>query len=99
SPVTMRDVGSEPAPKPPRVNQLASTVYDAQAGSRTPILDGPWWLGPTVILVMAVLVFGSTPWKWIVLPVAAVLLWLPLCVRWVVSLSRSVSAFREGFRS
>jgi hypothetical protein len=79
--------------------RFASTVYDAQAGSRSPILDGPWWLGPTAVVVVAVLVFGSSPWQWIVLPVAAALLWMPFLVRWVVALTRSVTAFREGFRS
>jgi hypothetical protein len=89
---------SESAPTPSRIRPLASTVYDAQAGSRSPILDGPWWLGLTAVVVLAVLVFGSSPWKWLVLPVVAVLFWLPFCVRLAVALSFSVSAFREGLQ-
>lgn len=92
-------VESEPAPEPSRLRRLASTVYDAQAGSRSPMLDGPWWLGLTAVVVISVLVFGSSPWKWTVLPIAAALLWVPFVVRWVVALTRSVTAFREGFRS
>jgi hypothetical protein len=92
-------VESEPAPKPSRFQRLVSTVYDAQAGSRSPILDGPWWLGLTAVVVISVLVFGSSPWKWIVLPIGAALLWLPFVVHWVVALTRSVTAFRVGFRS
>jgi uncharacterized membrane protein YccC len=92
-------VEPEPAPKPSRFKRFASTVYGAQAGSRSPILDGPWWLGLTVVVVVSVLVFGSNTWKWIVLPVAAALLWLPFLARWIVALTRSVTAFREGFRS
>ena len=57
------------------------------------------WLGLTAVVVVSVLVFGSNPWKWIVLPVAAALLWLPFLVRWIVALTGSVTAFREGFRS
>jgi hypothetical protein len=63
------------------------------------MLDGPWWLGLTVVVVVSVLVFGGNPWKWIVLPIAAALLWLPFVVRWVVALTRSMTAFREGLRS
>jgi hypothetical protein len=33
------------------------------------------------------------------LPIIAVFLWLPFCVRWGWALWRSVTAFREGFRS
>lgn len=99
APVTIFIVGSEPAPKPSRVGRLVATVYDAQAGSRSPMLDGPWWLGLTAVVVMSVLVFGSSPWTWIVLPIAAGLFWLPFVARWVVALTRSVTAFREGLRS
>lgn len=75
-------------------------VYDAQAGGRTPLLDGPWWLGITVAVALGVLVFGtSSPWKWLTLPFVAVLLWLPFCVRWAVALGRAVSRFREASRS
>lgn len=95
----MRGVETQPEAEPSRLRRFASTVYDAQAGGRSPILDGPWWLGLTAAVVLAVLVLGSSPWTWIVLPVAAVLLWLPFCVRWVVSLTRSVRAFRQGLRS
>jgi hypothetical protein len=63
------------------------------------MLDGPWWLGLTAVVVMSVLVFGSSPWTWIVLPIAAGPFWLPFVGRWVVALTRSVTAFREGLRS
>ena len=96
---TIRRVKSESAPKASRIRRLASTVYDAQAGSRSPILDGPWWLALASVVALAVLVFGGSPWKWLVVPVVAVLFWLPLCVRWAVALGRSVGAFREGLRS
>jgi hypothetical protein len=96
--MTLRGVEHERAPRPSRIRRFASTVYDAQAGSRSPILDGPWWLSVTSVVVVSVLVFGSSPWTWFALPVAAVLLWLPFCVRWVVALTRSVVAFREGLR-
>jgi hypothetical protein len=92
-------VNSEPAPRSSRLRRLASRVYDAHSGSRSPILDGPWWLSLTALVVVSVLVFGSNPWKWVVLPFAAALLWLPYVAHWVVALSRSVTAFREGFRS
>jgi hypothetical protein len=97
-PTTLRGVEHERAPKPSRIRQFASTVYDAQAGSRSPILDGPGWLSVTAVVVGSVVVFGSSPWTWLAALVAAVLLWLPLCVRWVVALTRSVVAFREGLR-
>jgi hypothetical protein len=74
-------------------------VYHAQAGGRWPLLDGPWWLGLTGVVSMAVLLFGDGPWKWIALTIVAILFWLPFGARWVVSLRRSISAFREGFRS
>ena len=82
-----------------RTRRLASKVYDAGAGSRSPVLDGPWWLGALGLSVVTVLTFGNNPWKWLVLPIAAVLFWLPFCIRWSLAIWHSVDAFREGFRS
>jgi len=81
------------------MRRWVSTVYDAQAGGRSPMLDGPWWLGILAIVVTSVFVFGSAPWTWLVVPIAAAVFWLPFCVRWAVALGRSVTAFRDGFRS
>ncbi len=74
-------------------------MYDAHAGSRNVVLDGPWWLGLAAVVVVSVLVFGSGPWKWLAVPVAAILFWIPSGVRWTLALARSVSAFRDGYRS
>lgn len=82
----------------PRARRLVSSVYDARAGGRSVFLDGPWWLALTVAAALAVLIFGSSPWRWFALPIVVALFWLPLSVRWVVALARSVRAFREGIR-
>lgn len=92
-------MGPEPAPVRSPVGRLATTVYGAQAGGRTPLLDGPWWLGVTAAITLGVLVVGTSPWKWLALPFVAILLWLPFVVRSLVALQRAVSAFREGLRS
>lgn len=81
------------------LGRLAATVYDAHGGGRSSLLSGPWWLSITVGLALGVLVFGGSPWQWSALPVMAAVIWLPFCVRWVVALGRSVSAFRQGYRS
>jgi hypothetical protein len=91
-------VKSESEPRQSQIRRVAATVYDAQGGSRSPVLDGPWWLGLIGVVVVAVLVLDSEPWKWLVVPIAAAFFWLPFYVRWVLALSRSVRAFREGFR-
>jgi hypothetical protein len=98
SPTILR-VETESAPEESSAKRLAATVYDAHGGSRSPLLDGPWWLGITTALALAVLVFGDSPWKWLAAPVAVALFWLPLGIRWAVALRRSVSAFREGYQS
>lgn len=82
-----------------RGKRLASRVYDAGAGGRSPILDGPWWLAVVGLVVVTVLTLGSSPWTWLVLPIAALFFWIPFCIRWILALWRSVGAFREGFRS
>ena len=92
-------VGSTSASHPSPFKRFAATVYDAQAGSRSPVLDGPWWLGITIAAALGVLVFGANPWRWFALPVVAALFWLPLCVRWLVASGRSVKAFRDEYRS
>jgi hypothetical protein len=93
---TMQSVETE---RTSRGKRLASRVYDAGAGGRSPTLDGPWWLTALSLIVVTVMISGTGPWKWLVLPVAALFFWLPFCVRWSVALWRSVGAFREGFRS
>lgn len=81
------------------MRRFAATVYDAQGGRRWPVLDGPWWLSVLFLVVVTALTFGSSPWKWLVLPIAAAFFWLPSCVRWGSAIWRSVIAFGEGFRS
>jgi hypothetical protein len=92
-------VEREQASRPTRLRQLVSTVYDAQGGGRSPVLDGPWWLGLTAAVVAVVLAFGGGPWRWVALAVFAIFFWLPFVARWAVVLARSVGAFRDGFRS
>lgn len=98
-PLTISGVGSGSTRPKSAVKRLAAEVYDAQAGTRSPLLDGPWWLAVTVAVALGVLAFGSSPWKWLAAPVVVVLLSLPFCVRWAVALGRSVRAFRDGYRS
>src|SRR3569623_3418995 len=96
---TFQGVEATPGTQQSRVRRFASTVYDAQAGGREPLLDGPWWLGLLLVVAVSVLTFGSSPWKWLVVPLLAAFFWLPFCVRWGSALWRSVISFREGFRS
>jgi hypothetical protein len=92
-------VDSESGTEASRVRRFASTVYDAQRGGRSTLLDGPWWLGAIGVAVSTVLIFGNPPWTWLGVPVAAAFFWLLFLVRWVAALSRSVGAFRQGYRS
>jgi uncharacterized membrane protein YgcG len=96
---TIQPVESEISTKASPIKRLTATVHQGQAGSRSPVLDGPWWVGLMIAVALAALVFGSAPWKWIAVPIVVVLLWLPFCVRWALALGRAVGAFREGFRS
>ena len=77
----------------------SSKVYAGWAGSRNPILDGPWWLGAVVLASMVGLAVVDGPWRWLILPVAILFILVPLGIRWAVALGRSVGAFREGYRS
>jgi len=97
--LTIMIVKGEPAPVLSAARRLATVVYDAQADSRTPILDGPWWIGITAAAALSVLAFGAAPWKWLALPFVAVLLWLPLVARWLVALWKMGRAVREASRS
>jgi hypothetical protein len=90
------------APKPSQVRRFASAVYDAQPGRAPAHARRTWRLSlTTVVVVVCLLVFGSSPWKWAVLPTAAalLLLGLPLVVRWSLRSLGSATAFRERFRS
>lgn len=91
--------GVEKTERPSPTRRLASKVYDAGAGSRSPVLDGPRWLGALVLVSLAVLAFGTAPWKWIAMLVLGVFFWLPFLVRWILAIWRTPGAFREGFRS
>jgi purine-cytosine permease-like protein len=82
-----------------RARRFASTVYDARRGGRSTLLDGPWWLGVIGVAVFTVLIFGSRPWTWLAVPLAAAFFWVPSVVRWGSALWRSVGAFRQGYRS
>jgi hypothetical protein len=62
-------------------------------------MDGPWWLAVLLVVALAVLTFGNSPWKWVGVPVLVVFGSLPLCVRWISAIWQSVTAFREGLRS
>jgi hypothetical protein len=96
---TIFGMAPEPTPRPSAVRRMAAATYDAQAGGRSPILDGPRWLGITLIVGLSVLAVGRGPWKWFALLVVAVLLWLPLLVRWIVAIARSVRAVRDEWQS
>lgn len=99
-PRTICGVESESARQPAsRMKRLAREVYDAQAGSRSPILDGPWWLGMSLLAAVAVLLIVGSPWKWLALLVLIGFFWLPFLVRWAVALARTVPAFRKGYGS
>ena len=74
-------------------------MYDAQAGGRSPVLDGPWWLGSGIAVALVVLVAGSGPWRWIGAAVVAVLFSVPFCVRSAVAIGRSVRDVRAAYRS
>lgn len=74
-------------------------MHDAHADSRSVLLDGPWWLVGLLVVVVTVLTFGSAPWKWVVLPVAVLFLWVPRGARWWSAVRRSMTAFRDGLRS
>lgn len=77
---------------------MVSSVYDAQAGGKHPLLDGPGWL---IIVGLAALIGASlapSPWRWVALAAVALLFWLPFAVRWAMALGRSVGAFRAGLR-
>lgn len=73
-----------------RVRRLATAVYNAQAGSRWPLLDGPWRLALTLVVALGVLAFGGGPWRWLALLVVLVFFLVPLALRWAVALGRSV---------
>jgi hypothetical protein len=98
-PRTMQRVERGPAREESSVRRLAVTVYDAHAGGRSPILDGPWWLGLIIAGTVALAIVGGAHGSWVALPVVVALLVVPSCVRWAVALGRSIRAFREGFRS
>jgi hypothetical protein len=90
-------VAADPQTEQSWVRRLIVKVYGPGRGDI--LLDGPWWLGLLFLVVVTVLSFGSTPWKWLVVPVAVFFFWLPGCIRWGLGLWRSVGAFREGYRS
>lgn len=94
-PPTITCVGSQSAS---RLKSLARAVYDAQAGGRSPLLDGPWWLGATLAIAVAVYVFTDSPWKWLSLPFLVLLSTVPWVIRWTVALSRILPEFRKGLR-
>ncbi|GAA4694092.1 hypothetical protein GCM10023349_06390 [Nocardioides conyzicola] len=77
---------------------MASEVYAAHAGGRSPVMDGPLWIGVAVAASLAVFVFVGGPLKWLALPLLLALVVLPLSVRWALAGVRSVAAFREGLR-
>lgn len=81
------------------IKALSSKVYEGWAGSRNPILDGPWWLGAVVLASIAVHAVVEGPWRWLILPVAFVFILLPLGIRWAVALGRSAGAFQDGLSS
>lgn len=91
-------VQSDVTPEVSSARNLVSSVYSAHAGSRSPLLDGPWWLVVSIGGAVAVAIIWSGPLKWIALAILAFLFWLPLGYRWISAIWRSGSAFREGLR-
>lgn len=89
---TLRSAGS-------RVRLLGSQVYSAYENGRWPILDGPVWLGALLIaVVVALVLLGDSPWRWVFIAIGVLLVSVPMWVRWVVALWKSVGAFREGLQ-
>jgi hypothetical protein len=86
------------AAPPSRARRLAGQVYDAHGSGRIVWLDGPWWVAAGVIGALCVLSFAPGHWKWLALPVLAVLGWFPAGLHWVRGVTGSVSAFKDGFR-
>jgi hypothetical protein len=82
-----------------RTPRGVSKVYDAYAGGRNPVMDGPWWLGAAVVASVAVLALAPAPWKWLALAFLVLFCWLPIAVRWAAAVRRSPGAFRDGSRS
>lgn len=89
---TLQSVGS-------RVRRVGSQVYSAYANGRWPILDGPVWLAAVIVAVMVALVLlGDSPWRWVFVPFGVLFVSVPLWMRWIVALWKSVRAFREGLQ-
>lgn len=78
------------------VRRVGSQVYSAYANGRWPILDGPLWLALVVVaVVVALVLLGDSPWRWVFIPIGVLFVSVPLWIRWCVALWKSVHAFRE----
>lgn len=81
------------------LKRVAVQVFDANAGTKTPVLDGPWWLAGALVLAIVTFNVAPDPWRWIAVPVLVIFGLLPFVAHWVVALARAIPEFRKGYRN